>query len=118
MDPQDYAIAHNIIDRVIMGESWTGQFPLLNKSGEKVQVCATNTPFYDDNSSVIGVICVSSDSQPFKDMSAVFWSPKKLEADSSFSRPRNIASAKLGLDPQQPLQVAIASKISNLVSIV
>ncbi|KAM7484972.1 hypothetical protein LguiA_000981 [Lonicera macranthoides] len=116
VDPPEYAIAYNIIDRVIMGESWTGQFPLLNKSGEKLQVCATNTPFYDDDGSVIGVICVSSDSQPFKDTSAVIWGPKKLEADSSFSRPRNIASAKLGLDPQQPLQVAIASKISNLAT--
>ncbi|KAL0376350.1 UNVERIFIED_CONTAM: putative serine/threonine-protein kinase SIS8 [Sesamum calycinum] len=42
--------------------------------------------------------------------------PRDLENDASFSRPRNIASAKLGLDPQQPLQAAIASKISNLAS--
>ncbi|KAK8704076.1 hypothetical protein V6N13_047709 [Hibiscus sabdariffa] len=91
--PRDVAVACNIIHRVSIGESWTGLFPIKHKSGEMNSAVATVTPFYDDH----------VDRQP--------------EADSSvFSRSKNTISVKLGIDTQQPLQTAIASKISNLVS--
>lgn len=115
IDPQNYAVANNIVHRVSMGESWTGQIPLKNKTGETILAVATNTPFYDDDGTLVGIICVSSDSRPFQEMTSV----KHLEPDSSYGRPRSGVSItnKLGLDPQQPLQSAIASKISNLVSV-
>ena len=112
VDPSDFAVAHNIVHRVIMGESWTGQFPLKNKMGERFSAVATNTPFYDDDGSLVGIICVSSDSQPLK---VALSAERQAEGDSTFSRSKNAVSAKLGLDPQQPLQAAIASKITNLV---
>lgn len=118
-DVQDYAVANSIVDRVSMGESWTGQFPVKNKMGERFIAIATNTPFYDDDGTLIGIICVSSDSRPFQEIRVSMSNERQSEADVSYSRPRSsssIASAKLGLDPQQPIQVAIASKISNLVS--
>uniref|UniRef100_A0A5B7AWS8 non-specific serine/threonine protein kinase n=1 Tax=Davidia involucrata TaxID=16924 RepID=A0A5B7AWS8_DAVIN len=115
-DAGDFAVANNIVHRVTTGESWTGQFPVKNKRGERFLVIATNTPFYDDDGTLVGIICVSSDSRPFQEMRASLSATKHSEADSSSSRPRNTASAKLGLDPQQPLQAAIASKISNLAS--
>ncbi|GMP57102.1 hypothetical protein CsSME_00021333 [Camellia sinensis var. sinensis] len=83
---QDFDVANNIVQRVAMGESWTGQFPVKNKKGD-------------------------SDARLFQDTRAALSGKTHSEADSSF---KSIASAKLGLDPQQPLQVAIASKISNL----
>lgn len=99
-----------------MGESWTGQLPVKNKRGDRFVVLATNSPFYNDDGALVGIICVSSDSRPFEDRRDDYMGTKHTEGGLNFSRPRSIASAKLGLDPQQPLQVAIASKISNLVS--
>lgn len=106
VDSNDYTLAEAILQRTAKGESWSGQFPVKNKLGEKFIVMAANTPFRDENGTLIGVICVSSDTRPYQEMKPL----------ATISAPRRIASAKLGLDPQQPLQTAIASKISNLVS--
>ncbi|CAI0466968.1 unnamed protein product [Linum tenue] len=120
VDPRDGKIAQTIIDRNGLGESWTGQFPVKNKRGDRFTIAATNTPFYDDNGDLIGIICVSSDSRPFKEAFVDLSGQKSLEADSSssrvFGRSSSSVSAKLGLDSQQPLQAAIASKISNLAT--
>ncbi|KAK6146238.1 hypothetical protein DH2020_020107 [Rehmannia glutinosa] len=53
---------------------------------------------------------------PFKEANAVISELRDLEANSSFSRPRNTSTGKFGFDNQQPLQAAITSKISNLAS--
>ena len=111
-------MAKDIIHRVTMGESWTGQIPVKNKMGQSFIAVATNTPFYDDDDNLVGIICVSSDSRPFQEASvASLSSLRPSEADSSFSRAKSTVTTKLGLDSQQPLQAAIASKISNLVSL-
>ncbi|GAA0142594.1 non-receptor serine/threonine protein kinase [Lithospermum erythrorhizon] len=115
-DYRDFGVAKNIVQRVSAGENWTGQFPVKNKRGDRFIVIATNTPFYDDDGSLVGIICVSSDSKPFQETRPTSLETGHAETDSSFSRPKRIASEKLGLDPQQPLQVALASKISNLAS--
>ena len=114
VDPRDFSVANNIIERVSLGERWTGQFPVKNKSGERFVIVATNTPFYDDDGSLIGIICVSSDSRSFREMGIVQTDTRPLE---NSSRPRNTMTTKFGLDPEQPLQSAIASKITNLVSV-
>ncbi|XP_022721786.1 probable serine/threonine-protein kinase DDB_G0282963 isoform X1 [Durio zibethinus] len=116
VDPRDFAVAHNIVHRVMMGERWTGQFPLKNKMGDRFLVVATNTPFYDDDDSLIGIICVSCDSRPFEEMRVALSAERQPEGDSTFSWSKTAVSAKLGLDPQQPLQAAIASKITNLAT--
>ncbi|KAI3459212.1 hypothetical protein Pfo_015875 [Paulownia fortunei] len=115
-DSRDFAMANNIVHRVTRGESWTGQFPVKNKRGDRFLAVATNTPFYDDDGNSVGIICVSSDSKPFKEAKAVMSELKDLESDSNFSRPRTTPACKLALDHQQPLQAAIASKLSNLAS--
>ncbi|XP_009602499.1 uncharacterized protein [Nicotiana tomentosiformis] len=114
-DAQDHDIANNIVYRVLRGESWTGQFPVKNKRGDRFVVVATDTPFYDDDGTLLGVICVSSDMRPFQETGLASMGVTQLEADTRF-RARTLASSKLGSDPQQPLQVSIASKISNLAS--
>ncbi|KDP27910.1 hypothetical protein JCGZ_18990 [Jatropha curcas] len=116
VDPQDFSVANGIVHRVTMGESWTGQFPVKTKMGDRFTAVATNTPFYDDDGTLVGIICVSSDSRPFQEMKIALAGSNNSEADSSFSRPRSCVTTKLGLDSQQPLQAAIASKISNLAS--
>lgn len=106
VDPHDYDVAHTIIDRVLAGETWSGQFPFLHKKGQLVQVIATNTPIHDDNGSAIGVICVSSNANCCTHPSV----------GSKRTRSKSIVSAKFGLDPSQPLPSAIASKISDLAT--
>ncbi|XP_043711261.1 uncharacterized protein LOC122660143 [Telopea speciosissima] len=116
-DAHDFEVASNMINRITMGESWTGQFPLKNKLGERFLAIMTNTPFYDDDGTLVGIVCVSNDSRPFQEMRHPFSVTKPLEADSSFSRSKTTTTAmKPNLDSQQPLQVAIASKISSLAS--
>ncbi|XP_061349075.1 serine/threonine-protein kinase STY8-like isoform X2 [Gastrolobium bilobum] len=116
VDSRDLALANDTVNRVIMGESWTGQFPVKNKMGEKFVAVATNTPFYDDDGSLVGIICVSSDSRSFLEMRVPLSGVKNSESNSGSTFPRSSITNKLGLDTQQPLQVALASKISNLAS--
>ncbi|KAL2921134.1 putative serine/threonine-protein kinase SIS8 [Bienertia sinuspersici] len=115
VDARDFTVAGDIISRVKMGESWTGQFPVKDKSGEKFLIIATNTPFYDDDGTLIGVICVSSDSKPFQEK-VVVSEEKEQEGSQSSSKTKNSVTTRLGLDPDQPLQTAIASKLTNLAS--
>ncbi|KAH0641518.1 hypothetical protein KY289_032492 [Solanum tuberosum] len=60
-DARDHDAANNIVHRVIRGESWTRQFPVKNKQGDRFVVVAIDTPFYDDDGTLLGVICISSD---------------------------------------------------------
>ncbi|KAG9143947.1 hypothetical protein Leryth_022966 [Lithospermum erythrorhizon] len=113
-DSRDFTVAKNIVQRASVGENWTGRFPVKNKRGDRFIVVATNTPFYDDDGGLAGIICVSSDSQSLQGTKLTSSETGHTETDTSFSRTKRMASEKLGLDPQQPLQVALASKISNL----
>ncbi|KAG8499552.1 hypothetical protein CXB51_006151 [Gossypium anomalum] len=115
--PKDFGFAVNIVQRVTIGESWTGLFPIKNRLGENIFVVATVTPFYDEKGSVVGITSVTCDSRPFKETKFEFSAERQPKGDSSaFTRSKNAISIKLGLDPQQPLQAAIVSKISNLAS--
>ncbi|KAL3812268.1 hypothetical protein ACJIZ3_013536 [Penstemon smallii] len=102
-ESRDFDVANTIVHRVKLGESWTGQFPVRHKRGNRFVVIATNTPFYDDDGTLIGIICVSADSRPFQETSEIS-EPKRI-----------ISPVKLRLNPQ-PLQAAISSKISDFAS--
>ncbi|KAJ0980584.1 hypothetical protein J5N97_008839 [Dioscorea zingiberensis] len=114
VDSRDSSIANTIFQHITMGENWTGKFLVSNKFGERFLAVATNTPFYDDDGNLVGIICVSSDSRSFQEET----SPVScLEPHaSSFSSPGWTRVGKVGTDSQQPLQVAIASKITNLAN--
>ncbi|XP_077218394.1 uncharacterized protein LOC143852695 [Tasmannia lanceolata] len=114
IDACDYDIAANIVNRTSNGESWTGQFPVKNKLGERFLAIVTNTPFYDDDGLLMGIICVSCDSRLFQEISVPLNTMKPLAAECGFSQSKGSLSSKFGIDSPQPLQVAIASKISNL----
>ncbi|THU62651.1 hypothetical protein C4D60_Mb01t07330 [Musa balbisiana] len=118
VDVCDFNIASNIVQHITTGESWTGKFPVKNKLGERFLAIATNTPFYDDDGSLVGIICVSSDSRSFQDSASPPTATNpRASACNTASRPRISFINKHGSDPQQPIQVAIASKITNLVSV-
>ncbi|XP_068660974.1 uncharacterized protein [Aristolochia californica] len=116
IDACDTELVSHIINRVIMGESWTGQCPVKNKSGERFLAVATNTPFKDDSGNLVGIICVSNDSRQFQETYLPPSSRKYAESEAGYNRSRSSPIGKLGVDSQQPLQVAIASKLSNLAS--
>ncbi|KAK4783090.1 hypothetical protein SAY86_007464 [Trapa natans] len=99
IDPQDFDMANKIVESVKIGEHWTGQIPVKNKMGENFLAVATNSPFYDDDNSLVGIICVSSDSRPFQDM--------KPETPTL----RQTATTKLGLNSEQPIQTDVAVKV-------
>ncbi|KAL1190946.1 putative serine/threonine-protein kinase SIS8 [Cardamine amara subsp. amara] len=125
VDGQDASVAENITRRCSSGESWTGEFPVKNKSGERFSVVTTMSPSYDDDGSLMGITCITNDSAHFQDPRV----PRgRQEGETSFSRVTSTVASKLGLDSkeavvsklglasQQPIQVAIASKISDLAS--
>ncbi|CAM8915176.1 unnamed protein product [Rhodiola kirilowii] len=114
IDEEDRGAARNIISKVYKGESWTGLFPCKNKWGERLLVVATNTPLYDDYGILVGEICMACDSQPFERV--VMPSSEQAEGESRFSKLRNKTARKLGIPPQQSLQAAITSRISNLAT--
>ncbi|RZC66312.1 hypothetical protein C5167_009996 [Papaver somniferum] len=57
--------AMHILRKNASGGSWNGTFPVKNKQGERILVLITNSPLYDDNGSIAGIICVSVDSEKF-----------------------------------------------------
>ncbi|KAJ6798683.1 putative serine/threonine-protein kinase [Iris pallida] len=117
VDSRDFETANNILQRVFTGESWTGKFPVKNKLGERFLAIATNTPFYDDDGSLIGIICVSTDSRSFQELVSPCSDSDPLEAGrNDRGRPKISLTSKGSSDSQQPLQVAIASKISTLAT--
>ncbi|XP_074281542.1 RAF-like serine/threonine-protein kinase 24 isoform X2 [Silene latifolia] len=95
-----------------MGETWTGKFPVKHKMGSKFTLYATNTPLYDDDATFIGIICLSCDAKQFKDIQVSISDPVEAEMGKEFSS----VTTRVGLGPDQPLQTAIASKITNLAS--
>ncbi|KAJ9559370.1 hypothetical protein OSB04_013984 [Centaurea solstitialis] len=65
-DPKDAVLADYLLTRTVKGESWSGEFPVRNKSGKNIMVIATNTPFRDENRRLVGGMCVSSDARLYQ----------------------------------------------------
>ncbi|KAJ8539775.1 hypothetical protein K7X08_014027 [Anisodus acutangulus] len=108
-DARDFGDANNIVHQVKRGESWTGLFPVKNKQGDKFVVVVSTTPFYDDDGNFVGLISVTNDVRLFQETGLASMGVKQLEADARF-RARNLASSKLGLDPQQPCKLPLPPK--------
>ncbi|KAJ0979947.1 hypothetical protein J5N97_015421 [Dioscorea zingiberensis] len=103
VDALDFDIARNIMYRSTKGESWMGKFPVKNRIGERFAAVATNSPFYDDDGIFIGIICVSSDSGSFPQVT--------FPSTTVISHGTHDCS-----ECQQPLPASIASKLSNLAA--
>lgn len=125
IDSCDINVVNDIFRRISLGESWTGKFPVKNRAGDRFSAVATNTPFYDEDGSLVGIVCVSSDlrtmeeiisgpsicSRPHPESSRTY-----CEASCSNSNRKASLLSRSPFDSQQPLQSTIASKITNLVS--
>lgn len=62
-EPRDHAAGYEILDRVAMGEYWTGLFPIKQKSGQMFTIIATDTPLYDDAGKFVASTSVSNDKE-------------------------------------------------------
>ncbi|KAI3891338.1 hypothetical protein MKX03_031434 [Papaver bracteatum] len=82
---------------------WTGIFQVKNKQGERIFVHITITPLYDDNGTIVGIICVSADAQDFLQTPPI--SSSKVNSTSS----RLTSKPDHNDDYQQPLQVVVTS---------
>ncbi|XP_026457399.1 uncharacterized protein LOC113358101 isoform X1 [Papaver somniferum] len=112
-DVQYYGAAAEIIQNNTIGNTYTGVFPLKNKAGNLFVGIITNSPFYDDKGNLIGVICASVDSKPFRQNT-------QNQSSSSYPSSKQPGSGGQAITPDvgshMPLQSGIASKFSNLAS--
>uniref|UniRef100_A0A0E0FD95 Protein kinase domain-containing protein n=1 Tax=Oryza meridionalis TaxID=40149 RepID=A0A0E0FD95_9ORYZ len=125
IDSCDINVVNDIFRRISLGESWTGKFPVKNRAGDRFSAAATNTPFYDEDGSLVGIVCVSSDlrtmeeiisgpsicARPHPESSRTY-----CEASCSNSNRKASLLSRSPFDSQQPLQSTIASKITNLAT--
>ncbi|KAK3140006.1 hypothetical protein QOZ80_5AG0393980 [Eleusine coracana subsp. coracana] len=125
VDSHDHNVVNDIFRRISMGESWTGKFSVKNRAGDRFSAVATNTPFYDEDGSLVGIICISSDSRQLEELFCRPPTSSRPPLDSSRTHcdgscsSNSRKSSLLGRSPfdsQQPLQTTLASKITNLAS--
>ncbi|KAL5205067.1 hypothetical protein ABZP36_009938 [Zizania latifolia] len=121
--PSDYGAANDIIQNIFMGKCWRGKFPVKHKSGERFYVVASNTPLYDDDGSLVGLICLSTDTRTLEGILGHSTSGQ-LFPNSAKPRVQINNSCKSVLlnkgscdsQSQQPPRSAITSKITNLAT--
>ncbi|BBN15959.1 protein MpMAPKKK16 [Marchantia polymorpha subsp. ruderalis] len=109
-----YQVASQLVARISMGESWTGQFPLRRRSGEEFMAMVTDTPMIDDRGRIVGIIAVSSDARPYRNQfnnltNRALGSSESSDSDSQFGHRR-----KPKVEWQQPWQIPFASTIADL----
>ncbi|XP_026436822.1 uncharacterized protein LOC113334820 isoform X3 [Papaver somniferum] len=113
-DVQYYGAAAEIIQNNTIGNTYTGVFPLKNKAGNLFVGIITNSPFYDDKGNLLGVICASVDSKPFRQITQNQPSSSYLSSTQPGSGGGPAMTPDVG--SHMPLQSGIASKFSNLAS--
>ncbi|KAM0880460.1 hypothetical protein ACQ4PT_033565 [Festuca glaucescens] len=69
--PTDFDAANIVIQNIFMGKCFRGKFPVKNKSGERFFIVVNNTPLYDDDGSLIGLICLSLDVRTLQEATKV-----------------------------------------------
>ena len=119
--PSDFDAANNLIQTIFTGKCWRGKFPVKKKSGERFFMFIHNTPLYDDDGSLVGLICLSLDVRALEE---IFSPSDSSESYPSTAKHRFHANNwptsgsvnKGSLHSQQPPQSAITSKIVTLVS--
>ncbi|KAL8130177.1 hypothetical protein V2J09_019332 [Rumex salicifolius] len=116
VDSEHFDLGVKITNRVQLGECWTGFFPVNGKKERRFTIVLTNTPLYDEDGTVIGITCSAADSKSFEDMRFTLPYACNSGSNVNFNQARTSVSAKRGLDPDQPVQDAIASKITDLAS--
>ncbi|KAK1586982.1 hypothetical protein Q3G72_008262 [Acer saccharum] len=102
-----------IMEQLSSGQSWSGQFPYKNRSGQVFMAMVTKSPFYKDGE-LDGIITVSSDAAIFNTIDS-----ENFKKYQERNRVRGLNLKKIRWKPPRP-QIAsvpqIASSVSNLAS--
>ncbi|KAM1143222.1 hypothetical protein FF1_032194 [Malus domestica] len=105
-----FAPLKRIMEKLCIGLSWSGQFPLKKRSGEIFMAMVTKTPLYENNE-LVGIITVSNDAALFNRLQA--------EKMKTFKDHANVQcrgwQSRHPRPPIAPLP-QIASSVSNLAS--
>ncbi|KAL5815372.1 hypothetical protein ACOSQ3_026157 [Xanthoceras sorbifolium] len=102
-----------IMERLSSGQSWSGQFPYKNRSGQVFMAMVTKSPFYKDGE-LDGIITVSSDAAIFNIIDSENF---KTYQERSRVRGLNLKNIQWHLPrPQIAAVPQIASSVSNLAS--
>lgn len=59
-----YQPFNTIVENLLFGQSWTGQFPFKRRSGEIFMALVTKSPMYTDGK-LSGIVTCSSDAETF-----------------------------------------------------
>ncbi|KAI5054944.1 hypothetical protein GOP47_0030089 [Adiantum capillus-veneris] len=65
VDESAHGVAAKVRERIRMGQSWAGQLPMKKKSGEVFTAMITDSPYYNEDGSLSGIVEVSYDSRSF-----------------------------------------------------
>ncbi|CAJ2650617.1 unnamed protein product [Trifolium pratense] len=103
-----YASLRKILQQLITGVPWYGQFPFKKRSGEIFMAMVTKTPLYEDGV-LVGIISVSSDA-------AVVNSKDFANGRTCQSRANDKPGTQRLKRVQWPPRPQIASSVSNLAS--
>ncbi|KAL4331932.1 hypothetical protein GQ457_07G009400 [Hibiscus cannabinus] len=96
-----------IMEKLISGQSWSGQFPFKKRSGEIFMALVTKNPLYEGGR-LTGVVTVSSDATIFNGINS-----ENSGTYQDHSRSRRLKSKNIQWHPPRP---QIASSVSNLAS--
>jgi PAS domain S-box-containing protein len=102
-----YISLRKILQQLITGVPWSGQFPFKKRSGEIFMAMVTKTPLYEDGV-LVGIISVSSDA-------AVVNSKDFVNGRTCQSRANDKPGIQRLKRVQWPPRPQIASSVSNLV---
>lgn len=101
-----------IMERLASGQSWSGQFPIKQRSGEIFMAMVTKSPLYEDGE-LAGFITVSSDATIFNSIN-----PENIRKNQDRGKLGGLNMKRIRWHPPRP-QIApmpqIASSVSNLV---
>ncbi|TQE10639.1 hypothetical protein C1H46_003752 [Malus baccata] len=107
---ESFAALKRIMERLSIGLSWSGQFPLKKRSGEIFMAMVTKSPLYEKDE-LVGIITISNDVALFNRLQA--------ENVKAFKDRANVQYKGSQLKHPRPHIAAvphIASSVSNLAS--
>ncbi|KAH1115564.1 hypothetical protein J1N35_008942 [Gossypium stocksii] len=102
-----HAPLKKIMEKLLSGQSWSGQFPFKRRSGEIFMALVSKSPLYEDGQ-LTGLVTVSSDAAIFNGLNSENTGPYQ-----DHSRPRRSKMKGMQWHPPRP---QIASSVSNLAS--
>ncbi len=77
---EDVSEADRIMKKIISGQSWSGEFTVKRKDGKIIPLFVTDTPIYDEDGNLTGVIGVSVDISQQKEMQVQLQLAQKMES--------------------------------------